>query len=235
MDADHAHDIHVRDPLRASSTIRSALAKGGRGTGNLSYVYGPKVNRDWIVASDLELFHFVSLEGDPEVASYDLDTQRIVAFLDREGHVGSKPDALVRYRSGRVEMVEVKYAKDLEEDARAQFQVAAQKQAASQVNASWRVFVEEDVQSRERWLQDWLDIVVAMSEVRFQELAYERREVLHLARQRKATELRRLAQVVDSEWAHVFAATFRLVQAGELDSDLLTQPLSWATTVRQRQ
>lgn len=104
--------------------------------------------------------HFVRLEGDEEVESYDLDPQRIVAFLDEEGYVGSKPDAIVRYRSGRVGLVEVKYAKDLEDDVRAQFQIAAQKKAADAVHTSWYTFGEEDVHPNERWLQDWLDIVV---------------------------------------------------------------------------
>lgn len=231
MDVEYAEDIQIRDPLRASSSIRSALLKSKRGTGNLSFVYSPKVDRDWIVASDLELLHFVRLEGDEEVESYDLDPQRIVAFLDKEGYVGSKPDAIVRYRSGRVGLVEVKYAKDLEDDVRAQFQIAAQKKAADAVHASWCTFGEEDVHPHERWLQDWLDIVVTMSELRLQSLEYEKKEVLRLATARKPTDLRKLANSVDSEWIAVFTAVFRLVQSGELACDLRDRPLSWATMV----
>ena len=64
---------------------------------------------------------------------------RLEAYLDKEGYVGSKPDATVKYRSGRAELVEVKYEHDLLTDVRAEFQVATRKKTAGAVGATWSV------------------------------------------------------------------------------------------------
>lgn len=232
MDASNAHLIKGRAPLRASATLRSTLSLFGRSSGNLSFVYGPKVKRDWVVASDLELFHFLSLEGNPEVESYDLDPQRIVAHLANQGYVGSKPDATVRFRTGLVELVEVKYERDLKTDVRAEFQIAAQKAAATKLGANWSVYTESAVLERERWLQDWADIVVAMSEIKYQS-AYQQDDILALLNREKKLDLRSISRQIRGEWLFTFCSVFKLVQEAKLFSNLADEPLSWGTRISQ--
>lgn len=230
MDALNAHLIQGRAPLRACAALRSTLSLSGRRSGNLSFVYGPKVKRDWVVASDLELFHFLSLEGNPNVESYDLDPQRIVSYLESQGYVGSKPDATVRFRNGHVQLVEVKYEDDLKNDIRAEFQIAAQRKAAGKLGASWSVYTDRAAVQQERWVQDWADIVVAMSEIKYHSV-YPYDDVLALVNREKKLDLDYISRHIRGEWLFAFCSVFKLVQEAKLFSNLADKPLSWGTNI----
>ncbi|CAN0391764.1 unnamed protein product, partial [Phaeothamnion confervicola] len=157
---------------------------------------------------------------------------RIVAHLANQGYVGSKPDATVRFRTGLVELVEVKYEQDLKTDVRAEFQIAAQKAAATKLGASWSVYTESAVVERERWLQDWADIVVAMSEIKYQS-AYQQDDILALLSREKKLDLRSIGRQIRGEWLFTFCSVFKLVQEAKLFSNLADEPLSWGTRISQ--
>lgn len=105
MDADRINVITGRAPLRASSAVRSALAQRGKGVGSISYFYSPKNERDFVVSSDLEFYHFLHLEGSDEVQSYDLDPDRVSVYLVGRGYVETLVDmpwATPRYTKRRL-------------------------------------------------------------------------------------------------------------------------------------
>lgn len=232
MDASRVNTYKGRAPLRASSAIRSAIAKRGKGVGAISYAYSAKTHRDVVLASDIELCHFLSLEGRSDVETYDLDPDRVFAHLGKDGYVGSKPDAVVTLRSGKKSLVEVKYRIDAENDIRASMQFQVQKIEASRIGADWYLYTDDDVKNEERFLHDWLQIVTTLSaavDVSYQALE---KDVIAAVAEAGQITLRDLDLYKFTSWDTVFPCLFQLCQTGQLTDDLRANPLSWSTVIR---
>jgi len=234
MDVSTVNEIRGRAPLRGNQALRAALRNRGDHDGTISFLYSPKTNLDLIVTSDMEFCHLLHLEANPDVEWFDLDTERIVTYLDHAGYIGSKPDARVRRRNGQEELVEVKYEEDLANDLRTHLQISAQQKKASEIGLGWRCYTEVDAGAEDRLLHDWLHIIVVLGQTRdfvtssLETHLYE--SLLH----RGPRELEFLQNANDKPWDLVFSAIFRLVQRGLLLTDLDTHPLSWRTVVQAR-
>lgn len=223
--------IKGRAPLRASGAIRSALAKRGRGVGSISYVYSPKNDKDFVLSSDMELFHFLHLEGSSEVQSYDLDPERVIAYVAGRGYVASKPDAVVHLFSGGQRLVEVKYQVDLDNDIRAGVQVAVQMQAAERIGAEWLAYTDKMAQAEERLVHDWLQIVITLTQASpFLTKPLENR-VLDVLESRGQISLGEARALNIDHWSLVFSSIFRLCQKGQLTEDLSVNHLSGKTCI----
>lgn len=231
MDASRVNTIKGRSPLRASAQIRQALARRGKGVGSISYAYSPKTHRDVVLSSDLELCHFISLEGRGDVETYDLDPDRIIAHLVGEGYVGSKPDAVITLRTGQRYLAEVKYQSDVANDLCASLQFQAQEKEAARVGAGWYVYTEEQAAAEERFLHDWLHIITTLSaSVDTLYASLEKRVVAAV----KETGIITLSDFKVRNFAHwdvVFSCVFQLCQRGQLTDDVHEKPLSWATGI----
>lgn len=232
MDAKTANTIKGRAPLRAAQTLRAAIRTRKGKAGAISYLYSPKIDRDIVVVSDLELAHVLHLEADNNVKYFDIDIDRVVAYLDGDGYQGTRPDARVELRNGRMELVEVKYQKDLDDDLRTQLQVAAQQRYAKQIGAYWRTYTEKDFEDEERLIHDWMHIVVVLGETRDKVLPSLLADVEHLVKEKTSQTLEQLCRKKMGPWDLAFSATFRLIQQGKLTSNLKEKPLSWNTVVR---
>lgn len=235
MDASTANTIKGRAPLRASQVIRSAMARRGKGGGALLYVYAPKVNRDLVVSSDLEFLKLLDLEGDEDVAAYETDVDRIMASLGEDGYVGSKPDVVVQFRSSRRTMVEVKYASDLSHDLRAQLQTQAQAKAAAALGMDCTVYTEQDARREERFLNDWLQIVVTLAQAKDRIPPALNKQIAATVQTQHAISLGELRALGIDAWDLVFPGLFQLVQSGRLTSDLKDHPLSASTVIAVRE
>lgn len=234
MDADRVNVIKGRAPLRASGAVRSALAQRGHGVGSISYVYSPKNDRDFVLPSDIELFHFLHLEGSSEVKSYDLDPERVTSYVAGRGYVESKPDAFVQLFSGGQRIVEVKYQVDLDNDIRAGVQVAVQKQAAERIGAEWQVYTDKMALAEERFLHDWLEIVVTLTQVSpYLNRPLEKR-LLKLFDARGQLALGETMDLDIDDRALVFSTIFRLCQTGQLTEDLRVNRLSYRTKISRK-
>ncbi|MFN4361251.1 MAG: hypothetical protein ACK4F4_11080 [Hylemonella sp.] len=231
MDVSKVKSIKGRTPLRASSAIRAAQRSRGKSPGSLNFAYCPKIGRDIVFPSDLELLHSLHLEADERIASYELDPDRITAHLGEDGYVGSKPDAITTARDGQLCMIEVKYKDALENDLRAQLQVQAQRQAATKVGMDWRVYTDQDAQAEERLLNDWLHIVVHLSFCRGMVTKALMQQVREVIQGRGRLKLEEIKGAQIDAWHLVFAAIFQLIQQGVLCSDLKVHPLSRTTQV----
>jgi hypothetical protein len=235
MDVGQANTIKGNAPLRASSTLRSALKKRGKSVGTISYFYSSKNDRDIVFSTDLEFVHGVLLEADETVKDYDVDPDRVISFVEGEGFLGSKPDAIVNLWSGRTRYVEVKYLKD-QGHGRSVLQAETQKRAAAVVHADWCWFSEKDADAKDRLLHDWLHIAPVIAQTRF-EVKARWKHLGHwvLQASREETTLQELKKTSQDPWELVFPTIFRLVQLGLLRSDLETRPLSSATIIAPRQ
>lgn len=231
MDASRINAVKGRAPLRASLQIRQALTQRGKGVGNISYAYSAKMHRDVVLASDLELCHFLSLEGRGEVETYDLDTDRIVAHLSSEGYVGSKPDASITLRGGQRCLVEVKYQSDAENDLRAALQFQVQQKEAQRIGADWYVYTEEHASAEERFLHDWLCIVTTLSasvDITYTNLE---KQIVSAVNEAGEMTLREIHLQRFATWDVAFPCVFQLCQKGLLTDDIRSKPLSWSTLI----
>lgn len=229
LDASAANAIKGRAPLRASAEIRAAIQGRGKHNNALIYVHSTKIRRDLVACSDIEFLHFLHLEAHEDVKSYEPDAERIIAHLGEDGYAGSKPDAIVNYRSGQIEMVEVKYAADLKDDPRAQSQAKSQGLAAGAKGMTWSAYTERDALAEERLLHDWLQILGCLNRAPPSITATLLRRVRAAVADREKSSLQDIRALALGEWSSIFPALFLNVQAGYLRTDLQGQPLSPST------
>ena len=235
MDAHKANAIKSKAPLRPSRALRSAMARRGRAAGTITYFFSAKNDRDIVLASDLEFAHALLLEADETVKAYDADPERVIAFVEREGYLGSKPDAVVTLWSGRTRYVEVKYVRD-QGSEHAQLQAEVQKRAADAVGAQWSWFTDEHARAKLRLLHDWQHVAPVLAQARLEVKArWEYLADWVLTAAGSATTLGELQRDAQDPWDLVFATTFRLVQMGRLRTDLESKPISPATVVAPRE
>jgi hypothetical protein len=234
MDAQRANLIKGRNPLRASNALRSALAKRAKSPGTITYFFSSKNNQDILLSTDLEFAHALLCEADENVKSYESDTDRVIAFVENEGYIGSKPDAIVKFWSGQVEYRKVMYLGGQGQE-HALLQAEVQKRAAETVGAGWAWFSEKDVVANERLFHDWLHIAPVLAQSRIDVKArWEFLAKWVLEESREGTNLGNLHRRAQDPWELVFSATFRLIQLGRLSSDLQTKPLSSLTAITPR-
>lgn len=231
MDIAKIKMIKGRSPLRASSVIRLAIRKRGKSPGSLNFAFCPKIGKDVVFPSDLEFLHGLHLEADERIAAYESDPDRIIAHLGEEGFWGSKPDAITTAHNGQLCMVEVKYAKDLKTDLRAQLQVQAQSKAASAVGMDWRAYTDEDANAEQRLLNDWMHIIVVLGFCHGQLSKALTQRVRAAFEPRRRLTLEAIRDMRLDDWHLVFATVFQLVQRGILTTDLHQLPLSRSTQV----
>jgi len=93
---------------RVSSSVRSEVKRRGRALYNIWSVFSPKTQRHWILRSDLLEEHWLLLEADPAVVSFDLDPMREDGTESRADPLFDV-DAIVRMRSGAVEWRQIRY------------------------------------------------------------------------------------------------------------------------------
>lgn len=235
MDSNKANRIKNQKPFKPSQALRSALKMRGRGVGTITYFYSAKNERDIVVPSDLQCALALSLEADESIKSWDSDPERIIALVEGEGHIGSKPDAIANHWSGRVGYIEAKYLNDQGKE-HSVFQAETQRRAAELVGAEWSCFSEDDVRAQERLLHDWLQIAPVLSHTRYAVKARWEWLVNFVSKAaRKGTTLGELRRRSEDPWELVFSASFRLVQLGFLRTDLVKQPLSPATVLEYRE
>lgn len=232
MDASTAKAIKGRAPLRASQQLRAALKKRGKGVGSITYFHSAKNDRDIVLSSDLEFAHALFLEADETVRSYDVDPDRVSAYVKGRGYVGSRPDTLITRHTGRLCMVEVKYEQDKTIE-RVLIQADVQARAAAQLDADWAWFTDKDARHYERLINDWLHISPVLHQTRW-DVAAIWEQLSHEVVDQVCCGPLTLAALRDrhkDSWSLVFSTAWRLVQRGLLASDLLNRPLGPGTTL----
>lgn len=94
---------------RVSSSVRSEVKRRGRALYNIWSVFSPKTQRHWILRSDLLEEHWLLLEADPAVVSFDLGPMRDDGQEPPRADPLFDVDAIVRMRSGAVEWRQIRY------------------------------------------------------------------------------------------------------------------------------
>jgi len=218
-------------PLRASKAVRAAMRKRGKNPGNLTYFYGAKVDRDWVLPSDIELSRALYSDCDPDITWYTCDPDTIGAKLAADHYEGSKPDQIIeRYRSGRG-LVEVKSTGD-QQSARALKQKRVQTQYAEKIGATWEWWSEKDAHEHRRELMNWLQVTSVLSEYRRVDTASPARAVDTFLRHSSECTLLDLRENLNLPWALVFVAVMRMHTKRQVIVDLSSQELAWRSMVK---
>lgn len=210
--------------------LMEAIGQRGRRANNIYLVYSPKLGRDLILTSDLEEEHWLLLESDSSIETFDPDPPEVVVQIG-EDNLATKLDAVIRFRDGRREWREVKHASALrDQDTRAVAQEEAQRAAAARDGAAYRRITDEDLDRLAALTRNWRRVVAILARTRGIELSIERNRVGAMLRLRGCICLDDAVQGATPERrALTAAALFSLVQAGAVTCDLDVAPLSRGT------
>lgn len=136
------------------TNIKKAYSARGKGEGNLWLVYSVKTNSNWILPSDRQLIHWLCLESDPQVKSFDLAPQQIISHDGNETRA-TELDAIVFFKDGRIQWHEVKAGTDKKEPSN-QSQFNAQAAAAAKEHVEYKIINDTYLKPREKVALRWL-------------------------------------------------------------------------------
>ncbi|HEY0561925.1 MAG TPA: hypothetical protein VGD04_01240 [Methylophilus sp.] len=136
------------------SNIKKAYAARGRGLGNLWLVYSVKTKSSWILPSDRQLIHWLCLESNPEVESFDLAPKQIISHDGTETRA-TELDAIVIFKNRQVQWHEVKAGTNKKEPSN-QSQFNAQAAAASKEHVEYKIINDTYLKPKVRVALRWL-------------------------------------------------------------------------------
>jgi len=195
---------------------------GRRRFGSYWESFGPKVNRRVALNSDLEYYHWLCLEGDPEIEAYCEQPILVSAMYAGKRHQ-SVLDFWIRYRSGTEEFLEVKYRSALA-DVRTIRQVSVQRDWCALNGYRHRIVTEECLESKVIWLRNWRQmlsyLVGSQPDEKLQSLIVE-------SVSNGPQSIRSLESLVEAPWRGALRTEiFRLIHRGGVSSpDLANRPL----------
>lgn len=111
--------------------------------------FSPRLGGRVVAASSLEYEHYVSLECDPTVETYEPQV-KVTVTVDGEPHV-TILDSKVRHRDGRIVVNEVKFAEQVTESEK---QIQVQRALAQQNGWLHQVLTENEIRADEVYLRN---------------------------------------------------------------------------------
>lgn len=231
MDAAKARSARGRNPLKSAAAVRKVARARGKGVGNVCFIFGAKSEREWVVRSDLELANVLDLESDPQVISYEIDPDRVLAHVG-EGYASSIPDSFAHMRGKRPELREVKTLDDAKNDPRAKLQQEVQQRVAESMGYSWKLFTDADAMTSRVRLLNWLEVSAALSEARNLPTTELEKRVCDAIQAGTAKSLAELHDTLRLDWRLVFVALFRAHQSGRICVDIGSRKLTWLTSLQ---
>lgn len=236
MAAQSLHDaVKVGRGPAPSTKLRRAVFEACRQrsdhASNLWLVYSARHDRRWVVTSDVEYLHFLTLEFAPDILEFDLAPAPDIVRL-RDEDRKTTFDAIVRFCDGRTECRELKRLAEApsepEEELRIAMQEEAQLEAAKRHGGVYRRLCLRDLEPFQIRIQNSLRMLRFLTATRGEPLNKMCHTLQAVARSnREGTTLRMLiASVPEADAAIAYAATFKLVLARKLtlpiDSEIVT-------------
>jgi hypothetical protein len=204
--------------------VQHASRQRGRGVFNIWYHYSPKLERDVVLRSDVELAHFYWLEGDPAIKAYELEpAPSLVAIGDQPQR--TQFDALVHFYEGRPQLREVK-TDDTQLDVREQHQREAQEKHAHAAGFDYLRVTRTTLETHQQLIQNWSRALPFIAACRAILLDAYLQEVAATLRRSPQTTIAGVLLGTNPDLRPIYlAAIFRSLQQGWLSSDLADQPL----------
>ena len=136
------------------TNIKKAYSARGKGGSNLWLVYSVKTNSNWILPSDRQLIHWLCLESDPQVKTFDLAPKQVISHDGTETRA-TELDAVVTLKDGRTQWHEVKAGTNKKEPSN-QSQFNAQAAAASKEHVEYIIINDTYLKPRVKVALRWL-------------------------------------------------------------------------------
>lgn len=218
---------------RLGTQLRGKLAAAYRLRGHqlssLCYVYSPRMDKDWVLRSDLCFDHFVLTEADSTVIEVDYSPELEVPV---SGTVAF--DAIVRYADGATQWHYVSSGPIIP-TGETPSQLLLLRDAAEHSGAQLQCFDQASLHQHEMRLWNWRRAIAWMSAARGTALAPFMTELAAFIHPRGSATLADIAELGSQDLFPLYAAAaFRLVQRGALVGDLDEFPISMLTTFRAR-
>lgn len=210
---------------RLRGKLAAAYGQRGHQNSSLWYVYSPRTDRDWVIRSDLYFEHFVLTEADPSVIDVDYAPELDVPHL---GPVQFA--AIVHYSDGSIQWHHVS-----NEHIKPNSEAAARRlllsDAAEHAGARLVCLDHQSLSQNPQLLWNWQRGIAWMTAARGTALAPYMTELATFVHAREVATLGEFAELGSRNLFPLYAAAaFRLVQQGDLNSDLDDQPVSMMTT-----
>lgn len=231
MQASAIKSARGRNPLKASQAVRAEFRRRGKRPGNLTYFYGPKVDREWVLRSSLELAATLYAEASQDVTWYSCDPDMIWAELSAAGYKGSKPDMLQQRRGAPRALLEIGYRRDVERDSGAQEQVRIQESHASALGCTWGRYTEDDAMREQVMLMNWLAINPVLLQFRRLDVQALQTELSSMISARGGATVSDVYAAFKLQREHVFVALMRAHQRRLLKVEIDKRPFTLSTAV----
>ncbi len=230
--------ITGRGPAPSTKLRQAVFAACGQRAehaSNLWLVYCARHERHWVLTSDVEYLHFLSLEFDPEVAEVNFKPDPDIVRL-RDEDRKTIFDAIVRFRDGHTECRELKREAtpppEPEEELRAALQQEAQQIAAKRHGGSYLRLTLADLDVHQIRIQNTLRMLRFLGAAQGEPLAAIRQALILAVRQAGPTRLDVLAASLhDHDQAYAYAAVFQLVQRRQLSLPIDTEVITGKSLV----
>lgn len=225
--------VTLKSSLR--KTVLKAYRARGKSRNNLFLVYSAKTDSDWILPSDRQLVHWLSvLESDPNVHDFDLAPEPVLSE-DKTELRATELDAVVTLQDGEIEWHEVKAGEDKNDPAHAS-QKAAQQNAASEAHALYRRFDDTDLKPKVRVAMRWLKAIGFAAAIRGEDHTQSRSALVMAMRECKRGNVQALlTRLEDHDQAVLLGLLVRLAISGVVTLDLKKSTFGLRTTWEYRE
>lgn len=161
----------------------SAYRARGHRNGNLWLVYSYKTDRDWIIASDRKLVHWLTfLESNPDVCNFDLSPEQKVDIAEANNVVACDAVAILRDQTTQFHILGNE--NNFSYEKRTSSLETLEKEAATQcINVT-----EHDLKNRARLAVRWLKPMGYVSAIRGKDhIATRNALISHIKREQSGT------------------------------------------------
>lgn len=230
MDASIVKSARGRNPLKAAQAVRAEIRARGSKAGNITFLYGAKVDRDWVVKTSLDLAATLYAEWAQDISWYTTDPDTILLELQRQGFKGSAPDMLLQRHRGQRGLIEVRYSAG-REDTRVARHAQTQSEHAREVGYTWSRYQEQDALRQRMALMNWLSISSVLHQFRALDLRPLSQQAHEAVDSAQSLSLAQLCARLPGPRTQAFVAIMRAHQTRGLTVKLDDRPLSLATAI----
>jgi hypothetical protein len=216
-------------------SVFSALKQRRRHQSNIWFFDSPKNNRRFTITGDVAFMHFVLLEGDVSVESYDPAPEPVRASIDGEVRE-TELDAHVRFKGGQIEWWEFKRREDSgpSKERRSRPELSAQAQAAAAAGVRYQVRTDLDLQHKEVLFDNWLTLCAGITRCRNQPIYREADLFTARLALQKSISFGSLMDIPGIDHAHMLAVVAVALQNGTVQADLEKSLFGRESTLTRR-
>lgn len=197
------------------------------------FMFSPKLNREVCAQSELEFMAYTLLDALPSVRTYtEHPASNGLVFEDGEA-ISTIFDAYVVYQSGRKELWEVKYTKDLATDERSIKQTELQRKLCEIHGVDYRIVTEYDLMEGKAFYNN--RFIVHMMHNTNNAIAHTNsRDIIRVLRMSEEGKMR-IDDIIDATGLNnvtVMEAICYMLYCGFIDADLIGSNIDYRMEVR---